>query len=94
MLLLVVLPLFNTITTNINTTTATTITTMPKGMKVKFSRDYKGGRWTELKHALCMRVVKRVKRQYLRNTLVCEVETNRATAIAIESKDIKENNLG
>jgi hypothetical protein len=42
LLLLVVLPLFNTITSNINTTTVTTITTMPKGMQVKFSRNYEG----------------------------------------------------
>ena len=42
LLLLVVLPLFNTITSNINTTTVTTITTMPKGMKVKFSRNFEG----------------------------------------------------
>ena len=44
LLLLVILPLFNTITSNINTTTVTTITTMPKGMKVKFSRNFEEGR--------------------------------------------------
>ena len=37
LLLLVVLSLFNTITSNINTTTVITITIAPKGMKVKFS---------------------------------------------------------
>ena len=42
LLLLVVLPLFSTITNNINTSTVTTITTMPKGMKLKLSRDLKG----------------------------------------------------
>ena len=42
LLVLAVLPLFNTITGNINATTVTTITTMPKGMKLKLSRDLKG----------------------------------------------------
>ena len=40
--LLVVLTLFNTITSNINTTIVTAITTMPKGMKMKLSRDSEG----------------------------------------------------
>ena len=31
-------------TSNINTTATTTITTMPKGAKAKFSRDFEGGR--------------------------------------------------
>ena len=42
LLLLEVLVLFNTINGEINTTTVTTITTMPKGMKVKFSRNFEG----------------------------------------------------
>ena len=37
------LKLFNNIASNINTTTMTTITTMPKGMNVKFSRNFQGG---------------------------------------------------
>ena len=44
MLLLVVLPLFDTITSNINATTVTAIITMPKAMKVKFSRNFEEGR--------------------------------------------------
>ena len=46
LLLLVVLPLFNTTSSNINTTTVTTITTLPKGMKETFSRNFEGGRLT------------------------------------------------
>ena len=42
--LLVVVPLFNTITSNINTTTVTAIRTMPKGMKMKLLKTLKGGR--------------------------------------------------
>ena len=44
LLLPVAFPLFNTILTNVNTTTVTTIATMPKGMKVKFSRDLEAAR--------------------------------------------------
>ena len=42
LLLLVVIPLFNTITSSINNATVTNITTMPKDMKVKFSRNFEG----------------------------------------------------
>ena len=34
----------NTISVNMNTTIVTIITTMPKGMKVKFSRNFEGRR--------------------------------------------------
>ena len=64
--MIVILPLFNIITSNINTTTVTTITTVPRVMNVK------------LVHALYMHIVKSVKQQNLRNSLLCEVETNRA----------------
>ena len=43
LLQLVVLPPFNTTTSNVNTPTVTTIKTMPKGMKVKFSKNFEGG---------------------------------------------------
>ena len=33
-----------TITSNISTTTVTTITTLPKGLTVKFSRNFEGGK--------------------------------------------------
>ena len=42
-MLQVVLPLFKTIASNINTATVTTILTIPKEMKVEFSRNFEGG---------------------------------------------------
>ena len=42
MLQLLVLPLLSNIASSINTTTVTTITTMPKDIKVKFSKDFEG----------------------------------------------------
>ena len=43
----------NTITSNMNTTTLTDITTIPKGMKVTFSRNFEGEMPTESHHAVC-----------------------------------------
>ena len=42
LLLQLVPPLFNTITSNVNTITVTTIKTMSTGMKIKFSRNLRG----------------------------------------------------
>ena len=47
------------ITSNINTTTVTIITTIPKGIKVKISRNFEGERKTESDLALGMQVVKK-----------------------------------
>ena len=44
LLFLVVLSLFNAMTTNINNAKVTTIATMSKGMKMNFSRDFERGR--------------------------------------------------
>ena len=78
LLLLVVVPLFNAITSNIDTTSVTAITTMPKGMKVKISRNFEGGRLTESQHPVFMQVVKKAQQQYLKSSLLCKVETNRS----------------
>ena len=61
LLLLVVLLLFDTITSNVNATTVTMITAMPKGIQgILISKEFWGGRWTESQRAVCRQVVKRV----------------------------------
>ena len=78
-LLLVVLPLVNTFTSNINTTTVTAITIKPKGMKVIISRELLK---REDKLNLKMPCVCRLSKSYNINILGTvwdvEVETNRA----------------
>ena len=60
LLMLVVLLIFNTLARNINTTYVITITTVPKGMKVKISRNFETWRRTYSQHIICIQVVKRV----------------------------------
>ena len=78
------MPLFNPITSNINTTTVSTITTMPKGTKMKFSRNFDGGRRNESEHTLCMQVVKKVKQQYLRTVWCVKLKLTRLVVRHVE----------
>ena len=73
------------ITTTINAaTTVTTINTMPKGMKVQFSGNFKWRRCTESQHAVCVQVAKKPFWQCLRNSFVCKVETRTTYIIKLE----------
>ena len=68
----------NTITSNVNTTTVTASTTMPRGMKVKLLMNFEGG--CELNHStpsVCW-LSKGCNSNMLVNSLVREVKTNTA----------------